>query len=56
MNALLAGECDAVDQNPAFLEMVPGLIQRETDKKLKMYIGQGPEWEHLDFGIQPGVL
>ena len=53
MNALLAGECDAVDQNPQFLEMVPGLIQRETDKKLKMYVAQGPEWEHLDFGVRP---
>jgi peptide/nickel transport system substrate-binding protein len=53
MNALLAGECDAVDQNPQFLEMVPGLLQRETQNKLKMYVAQGPEWEHLDFGVRP---
>lgn len=53
LNALLSGECDVVDQNPQFLEMFPGLLQRETDKKLKTYVGQGPEWEHLDFGIRP---
>ena len=55
MNALLAGECDAVDQNAQFLEMFPGLVQRETDKKLVTYVGQGPEWEHLDFGILPAA-
>jgi peptide/nickel transport system substrate-binding protein len=53
LNALLAGECDAVDQNPQFLQMLPGLLQREADKKLKTYVAQGPEWEHLDFGIRP---
>lgn len=55
MNSLLSGECDAIDQNPQFLEMFPGLVQRETDKKLTTYVGQGPEWEHLDFGIVPAA-
>lgn len=53
MNALLAGECDVVDQNPQFLEMIPGLLQRETQNRLKIHVAQGPEWEHLDFGIRP---
>lgn len=53
LNALLAGECDVVDQNPQFLEMIPGLLERENQSKLKMHIAQGPEWEHLDFGIRP---
>jgi peptide/nickel transport system substrate-binding protein len=53
LNALLAGECDVVDQNVQFLQMVPGLLQREGQKKLKIYVAQGPEWEHLDFGIRP---
>jgi peptide/nickel transport system substrate-binding protein len=53
LNGLLSGECDVVDQNPQFLEMLPGLVDREAEKKLKTYIGQGPEWEHLDFGIRP---
>jgi peptide/nickel transport system substrate-binding protein len=55
MNALLAGECDAVDQNAQFLDMFPGLVQRETEGKLKVYLGQGPEWEHLSFGIRPAA-
>ena len=55
MNALLAGECDVVDQNMQFLEMFPGLLEREAQQKLKTYVGQGPEWEHLDFGIRPAA-
>jgi peptide/nickel transport system substrate-binding protein len=55
MNALLAGECDVVDQNMQFLEMLPDLLTREAENKLKTYVGQGPEWEHLDFGIRPAA-
>lgn len=53
MNALLAGECDVVDQNEQFLSMMPGLIDRENEGKFKLFSGEGPEWEHLDFGIVP---
>ncbi len=53
LNALQAGECDVVDQNPQFLQIIPDLAQSESEKKLKTYIAQGPEWEHLDFGIRP---
>ncbi len=55
LNGLLAGECDIVDQNTQFLEMFPALLERETQGKLKTYVGQGPEWEHLDFGIRPSA-
>jgi peptide/nickel transport system substrate-binding protein len=55
MNGLLAGECDVVDQNSQFLELYPGLLEREKQNKLKIYVGQGPEWEHLDFGIRPAA-
>lgn len=55
MNAILAGECDVVDQNPQFLEMYPDLAQRVAENKLDLHIGQGPEWEHLDFGIRPAA-
>ncbi len=51
--ALMTGECDVVDQNTDFYGMFPGLLERETAGKLKTYVGQGPEWEHLDFGIRP---
>lgn len=49
--ALQAGECDVVDQNPEFYPMFPALLESETQGKLKTYVGQGPEWEHLNFGI-----
>ena len=55
MNALLAGECDVIDQNMSLVEMIPGLLERENGGKLKMHVGQGPEWEHLDFGIRPAT-
>lgn len=55
LNGLLAGECDVIDQNSQFLEMFPGLLERETQGKLVTYVGQGPEWEHLDFGIRPAA-
>ena len=55
LNALLTGECDAVDQNPQFLEMFPNLLEQENQKKLKIHVGQGAEWEHLDFGVRPAA-
>jgi peptide/nickel transport system substrate-binding protein len=51
--ALMTGECDVVDQNSDFYAMFPGLLDRETAGKLKTYVGQGPEWEHIDFDIRP---
>ena len=53
--ALMTGECDVVDQNTDFYGMFPGLLERETAGKLKTYVGQGPEWEHIDFDIRPAA-
>lgn len=55
LSGLVSGECDVVDQNMQFLQMVPDLLNREAENKLKTYVGQGPEWEHLDFGIRPAA-
>ncbi len=44
-----------MDQNSQFLEIIPGLLEREYQGKLITYVGQGPEWEHLDFGIRPAA-
>jgi peptide/nickel transport system substrate-binding protein len=53
--ALTAGECDVVDQNPGFIPLI-GTIGGLSDRgKLKVYITQGPEWEHLDFNIRPST-
>jgi peptide/nickel transport system substrate-binding protein len=55
LNALLAGECDAVDTNPRFLEMIPDLELRVANGRIKILSAVGPEWEHLSFGIRPAA-
>jgi peptide/nickel transport system substrate-binding protein len=51
--ALVSGECDLVDQNPGFQPELESLINNQNNGKLKLLVMQGPEWEHLDFGIRP---
>lgn len=51
--ALLVGECDIVDNTSLMDEQLESLVELQQDKKIKLYVGQGPEWEHVDFGIRP---
>ncbi len=51
--ALLTSECDVVDQTSLLDEQLEQILELQRDGKLKAYIGQGPEWEHVDFGIKP---
>ncbi|HCE17924.1 MAG TPA: hypothetical protein DEQ80_08705 [Anaerolinea thermolimosa] len=51
--ALVGGKCDVVDQNAGFLPLLEELINTQNNGRLKLYLQQGPEWEHLDFGIRP---
>jgi peptide/nickel transport system substrate-binding protein len=51
--ALLTGECDVVDQNSLLDEQISVILDLQKNNKLKAYFGQGPDWEHLDFGIKP---
>jgi peptide/nickel transport system substrate-binding protein len=51
--ALLAGECDIVDQTAMLDQQLEPILEMNRDKKLKAYIGQGPEWEQITFGIRP---
>lgn len=53
LQALLSGECDVVDESVLLFDQLEILIQQENAKKLRLYIGQGPEWEQLSFGIKP---
>ena len=53
--ALLSGECDVVDQNTLTDEELEILLDLQKSEKLQAYIGQGPEWEHIDFGIKPAT-
>ena len=53
LQALLSGECDVVDESVLLFDQLQILLQQEAARKLRVYIGQGPEWEQLSFGIKP---
>jgi peptide/nickel transport system substrate-binding protein len=49
--ALLAGECDYLDETTHILPTNPGLSGALAAEKLLLLQQAGPAWEHLDFGI-----
>ncbi len=53
VNALLSGECDVVDQTSLLQDQLSALLELQKNNKLQVAIANGPQWEHLDFGIQP---
>jgi peptide/nickel transport system substrate-binding protein len=53
IEALLVGECDVVDQTTLLDTQLELILDLQRANKLTAFIGQGPEWEHLDFGIRP---
>ena len=53
LNALVNGECDVVDLTTLADEEVAKVLQMNYENTLQVYFTQGPEWEHLDFGIKP---
>lgn len=50
--ALLAGECDLLDDSLALESRLDQLQNLQQEGKLQVHIGQRMAWEHLDFGIQ----
>ena len=64
LKALEIGECDFIDASVQLDEQLVDVVEGHNLGKLRAWFGQGPEWEHLDFGIvsssyddgnQPGV-
>ncbi len=64
LKALEIGECDFIDASVQLDEQLVDVVERHNLGKLRAWFGQGPEWEHLDFGIvssdyddgnQPGI-
>lgn len=51
--ALEIGECDLVDSTVNLTGDLLSALQLEQQGVIRTYNGLGPEWEHLDFGIQP---
>ncbi len=54
--ALRNGECDFVDQTTALLDGFQQALEYEQEEAIKVWLGLGPEWEHLDFGIRTADL
>jgi len=53
LTAVQAGECDLVDQSSLAEDQLQSIEQLVAQKTVKAYVGLGPEWEALDFGIRP---
>ncbi len=53
LTALDTHECDLVDQTVLLDNQLKDLVDQSNTGQIKVQFGQGPEWEHLDFGIRP---
>ena len=53
LKALEINECDFVDDSVELDQQLVDVVERSNLGDIKAYFGQGPEWEHLDFGIVP---
>ena len=51
--ALLAGECDIIDQTSGLGDQSELLLELNNSAELNASFVPGTIWEHLDFGIQP---
>ena len=49
--ALLAGECDYLDETAHILPTNPGVSGAQAAENFRLLQQAGPAWEHLDFGI-----
>jgi len=49
--ALLAGECDLLDETTQIQTQATALLEAQTAGALTLMQQAGPAWEHLDFGI-----
>jgi peptide/nickel transport system substrate-binding protein len=50
---VLEGKCDVVDDTTDLVEQLEPIIEESRKEKLDYYIGQGPEFEQVSFGIKP---
>ena len=47
------GECDVMDTSLQMVDQLKALDALHTQGKVNLFLGQGPEWEVLNFGIKP---
>jgi peptide/nickel transport system substrate-binding protein len=53
LSPLVTGECDIMDTSVGLESQIQPLRELENSGKTKLYFGQGPEWELVNFGIKP---
>lgn len=53
LSAVVTGECDIIDTTVGLDSQIVSIRELETRGEIKSYFGMGPEWEGLNFGIQP---
>jgi peptide/nickel transport system substrate-binding protein len=53
LKALEINECDFVDATVELDQQLTDVVELSNLGEIKAYFAQGPEWEHLDFGIVP---
>ena len=53
LSPLVTGECDVMETSVGLETQIQPLRELEIAGKTKLYFGQGPEWESLNFGIKP---
>jgi peptide/nickel transport system substrate-binding protein len=50
---LTSGECDILDTTVNMEDPLQSVLDLQKSGQAKVYLGQGPEWEALNFGIKP---
>ena len=55
IQALLTGLCDIVDQTTLLETQLEDLARLQTEGKIQVLTGLGPQWEQLTFGINPAA-
>lgn len=53
LSALLAGECDLLDESLHLEVNLRELVELRDEGKVSLLVQPAAAWEHLDFGIQP---
>ena len=53
LSLITTGECDIIDTSVSMTDQWLAIHTAEDNQQLKAYFGEGPEWEGLNFGIQP---
>jgi peptide/nickel transport system substrate-binding protein len=53
LSPLVTGECDVMETSVGLETQIQPLRELEIAGETRLYFGQGPEWESLNFGIKP---